>query len=361
MIFTYIENTTYIEKIDKFIKIERKSQTAMQNFVEELRSMKICEHLNQNVNENPEDKYCRFARLVKSAKEKHLQPKIVKYNKTRQKKCCWMSYGILESINTKNRLYKRFIQTDKNNVALFDTLKAEYHIYRARLRRTIKEAKRMFYARTFLLYKNDMRKTWGVIRSNDTLQSNRRSKGQLEFNFGNRIIRDSDEIANHINDYFSNISRTLSQQIQHAHSFDHYLNGNVTSKFQFHSVSQDYIGKLIDTLKNKASYGHDNISNILIKRAKEVLIEPLALLVNQMLKSGHFPPELKISRVKPLFKKGDPSEFSNYRSIPQYHCFLLFLRYLNMLYFINYLIICVKIIYLLLSNSVFGEVMILLN
>ena len=72
-----------------------------------------------------------------------------------------MSCGILESINTKNRLYKRFMQTDKNNVALFDTLKAEYSIYRARLRKTIttiREAKRMFYARTFLLYKNYMRK-----------------------------------------------------------------------------------------------------------------------------------------------------------------------------------------------------------
>ena len=101
MIFTYIENTTYIEKIDKFIKIEPKSQTAMVNFVEELRSMKICEHLNQNVNENLEDNYCRFARLVNSAKEKHLQPKIVKCNKSRHKKSCWMSYGILESINTK--------------------------------------------------------------------------------------------------------------------------------------------------------------------------------------------------------------------------------------------------------------------
>ena len=63
--------------------------------------MKICEHLNQNVNENLEDNYCRFARLVNSAKEKHLQPKIVKDNKSRHKKSCWMSYGILESINTK--------------------------------------------------------------------------------------------------------------------------------------------------------------------------------------------------------------------------------------------------------------------
>ena len=92
-----------------------------------------------------------------------------------------------------------------------------------------------------------MRKTWGVI--NDTLQSNRRSKGQLEFIFGNRIIRYSDEIANYFNDYFINISRTLAQQIQPVHSFYHYLNDNVNSKFQFHSVSQDYIGKLIVNLK----------------------------------------------------------------------------------------------------------------
>ena len=88
MIFTYIENTTYTEKIDKFIKDERKCQTTMVNFVEELRSMRICEHFNQNVNENHEDYCCRFARLVNSAKEKHLQPKIVKYNKTRHKKYC---------------------------------------------------------------------------------------------------------------------------------------------------------------------------------------------------------------------------------------------------------------------------------
>ena len=47
MICTYIENTTYIERIDKFIKIERRNQTAMLNFVKEFRSMNICENVNQ--------------------------------------------------------------------------------------------------------------------------------------------------------------------------------------------------------------------------------------------------------------------------------------------------------------------------
>ena len=34
-----------------------------------------------------------------------------------------------------------------------------------------------------------------------------------------------------------------------------------------------------------------------------------------MLMTGKFPSDLKISRVKPLFKSGDASLFSNYRSI----------------------------------------------
>ena len=69
-----------------------------------------------------------------------------------------MPYGVLESINNQNKLYKRFIQTDKNNIKLFKTLKNEYHIYRARPRRTIREAKRMFYIRTFLMYENDIKR-----------------------------------------------------------------------------------------------------------------------------------------------------------------------------------------------------------
>ena len=60
-----------------------------------------------------------------------------------------------------------------------------------------------------------------------------------------------------------------------SHSFDHYLNENADSHLQFHPVSKEYISKLIDKLKYKASYEHDNISNKLIKSAKEVIVEPL--------------------------------------------------------------------------------------
>ena len=73
-------------------------------------------------------------------------------------------------------------------------------------------------------------------------------------------------------------------------------------------------------MKNKSSYGYDNISNKLIKLAKAVLTQPLTLISNQiecvlLERTGIFPKELKISRVKPLFKSGDPLQFNNYRPV----------------------------------------------
>ena len=146
MIFTFIENSEFIEKFDKLIKIEQKGEIAIQKFVEELKSMNIFDELNQNINDSPEDNYNKFASLLNHAREKHLSIKLVKYNKKRHKKSCWMTNGILESINTKDKLYKIFIQADNTNVDRLNTLKSDYQAYRARLKKTIREAKRMFYA-----------------------------------------------------------------------------------------------------------------------------------------------------------------------------------------------------------------------
>ena len=97
--------------------------------------MKIHDKLDQNINESAEDNFIRFAHLVNAARDKHLPTKIVKYIKKKHKKSCWMTYEILESMNNENKLYKRFIQTDNNNIELFNTLKNEYHICVASLQK----------------------------------------------------------------------------------------------------------------------------------------------------------------------------------------------------------------------------------
>ena len=79
--------------------------------------------------------------------------------------------------------------------------------------------------------KNNMKKTWGVI--NDTFKRNGKSKSQAKFIDENYVIRDTNELANHFNDYFIKIARTLSQQIQPTHSFNNYLNNNSMLRFKF--------------------------------------------------------------------------------------------------------------------------------
>ena len=53
----------------------------------------------------------------------------------------------------------------------------------------------------------------------------------------------------------------------------------------------------------------------MLKYAKDFLIKPLTVLINQPLSPGIFPNELKISRVRPLYKNGDTSNINNYRPI----------------------------------------------
>ena len=69
-----------------------------------------------------------------------------------------MTNAILKSINSKEKLYRKMIQTDIQNEVIYNALKEEYRTYRATLRRSIREAKRMYYVRTFNIYRNDIKK-----------------------------------------------------------------------------------------------------------------------------------------------------------------------------------------------------------
>ena len=172
----------------------------------------------------------------------------------------------------------------------------------------------MYYnTRTFALYKNNIKQTWTIIK--DTLQRKLKCETPSQFVIGKRTVTNPDEIANEFNKYFVNIGRLLSEQITSPHNSKEYLDDKSKVLFRFTPVNKDRFGSLIKKLKSKSSFGYDEISNNLIKHASSSLIKPLTLIVNQVLHTGIFPRQLKLSRVKPIYKSGEQTSFCNYRPI----------------------------------------------
>jgi hypothetical protein len=52
-----------------------------------------------------------------------------------------------------------------------------------------------------------------------------------------------------------------------------------------------------------------------IKKSFDLLVQPLANIINLSLCMGIFPEKLKIAKVIPIFKSGEQNSFTNYRPI----------------------------------------------
>ena len=90
------------------------------------------------------------------------------------------------------------------------------------------------------------------------------------------------------------------------------LNANT---FGIPSISEDEVGKAIKQIKANCTMGPDMIPAFLIKDCASVLATPLAVIFNLIIKTSCFPTLWKLSRVCPIYKKGNRNELTNYRPI----------------------------------------------
>jgi hypothetical protein len=91
-------------------------------------------------------------------------------------------------------------------------------------------------------------------------------------------------------------------------------------------------------LKSKYSTGFDGIPALLIKHCVQHIIKPLMFIFNLSLSTGTFPNLMKITKVRPIFKKGRKQDVSNYRPIsilPVFSKILETIMYNRVLSFLN--------------------------
>ena len=227
-----------------------------------------------------------------------------------------MTDELLTQVVKKNEMYVDWKTTPITHPD-YEKVKLNFKGYEKIVLKGIERAKKEYFDRVFVAYKCDMKKTWQVI--SETLNRNKKKHEMPSlFTHEGRDLADSTEIANAFNTYFANIGKNLSSQIdQNIEDADYkqYLTSHTAENLRFKCITEDYTIKVIDNLENKNSSGHDGISNKLLKTIKGDISQSLTIIINQMLTTGIFPDDFKLSKVIPLFKKGDSSLLTNYRPI----------------------------------------------
>jgi hypothetical protein len=81
------------------------------------------------------------------------------------------------------------------------------------------------------------------------------------------------------------------------------------------SLSTKEVENIIKSLKLKNCFGYDGISTKILKLSSLFISSPLTYICNKAVAQRIFPDHLKYSEIKPLYKKGDKSQTTNYRPI----------------------------------------------
>ena len=125
--------------------------------------------------------------------------------------------------------------------------------------------------------------------------------------YGNRFRSKDSDVANLFNKYFSDqFSSPSTYDINIDFSNDPHSEEKLDEKSIF-----DLLRKMN---ANKAA-GPDGIQSKLMKMCAKGLAKPLAILFNNIFKSGNIPSKWKLANVVPVFKIGDKNSVTNYRPI----------------------------------------------
>ena len=263
-------------------------------------------------NKPANEAYTCFHKITQETLDNICPVKQIKIRPSKILRDPWMTPGLLKCNQKQKLLYKRHL-ADPNHQQKLE----KYKTYRNKLQQILRKTKENYYKNKCKEYKRNLSKLWKVINK-ITHKMNDKSSAIEYLRIDNidyyetRII--SEEFAKH----FATVGNKYASKIKTPHhSFHYYLKQiphNLKTMYMTPTTKVE-IEKLIDNLPNKTSKGHDDISNVLLKRIKHVISVPLEQIFNKSIEEGIFPEEMKKADVIPLFKSKEKFLVNNYRPI----------------------------------------------
>lgn len=218
------------------------------------------------------------------------------------KKPKWVSRGLKMCSKKKRQLLWNFRLKPSGKNQLI------YRNYSKLFKKIIRLTQRAQNNYQIKMSNNQSKTTWQIINSS-RMNVPRNSISQIKV--GDRTITNPKDIANAFNNYFVDKIKPI---LNAGNNVTSQINNMTQSIFMAPSIPID-IYDIIKGLKNSSSVGYDDISTRIVKSVAHIICGHLSFLINLCIISGVFPDGLKISILKPLFKKEDKEQMEFYRPI----------------------------------------------
>jgi hypothetical protein len=228
--------------------------------------------------------------------------KIYKNSQFNTKKSHWITKGILIS---RKRLKSLYLEQQNDRTG---KLKQFYKIYKRIYKKVINAAKNYDLNKKICLSQNTNKCVWEEV--NKLRGTTRTHNHNYEINMEGKILTDHKDISTIFNEYFHSVPTKYRTN----------KNIHLNSTKSLHSmalfpVSEIEVFKVINNLKNKRTMDLQGISSWILKKCIHEITVPITHMINLSLNQGNFPKKLKITKITPIFKKGNQKDVCNYRPI----------------------------------------------
>lgn len=249
-----------------------------------------------NINDNLELKVQHFIDIVTLNFHECFPPKSPQ-NTTVSKKP-WITRAILQQIKTKDRLYKIF----KHTYLQVDFISYKTHL--KNLRGAIKCSKAAYYRNQLSNAKPADR--WKLAK--ELLPDKILKTPITQIKHNDATYTNKTDIATILNKSFCKANTTINPE---THIFD----PPTCNSIYISQITPETVQSKINRLKPTRSFVENDIPSHLWKLISPLITTHLSQLFNLSLSQAHFPEPFKLTKIIPVFKKGDRTDPGNYRPI----------------------------------------------
>ena len=215
----------------------------------------------------------------------------------------WVNFKLKKCIKKKYRLFNLF----KRGLIT----KRQFIVYKKTLCYIIGKIRRLYFIKKFNNAK-DIKETWCNINK---LRNKGRKNEIIKILDTNNVEIDGDKVADCFNDYFINVADKLIENLPSNINYEYFHRITpVPDSCVVLPTCCDEICGLLRSFPDKCNRLFDIRPKLLIMILDKIM-PILVFLFNKCLSDGTYPDVLKIARVVPIFKSGNPNNVSNYRPI----------------------------------------------